>query len=66
MVNESGAFGFATVLTVIGLAIMLYGVSLNNGQSLNGVMIAGGTVIVVAFSILTAGVMTIEGGGHGA
>jgi len=61
MASESTTFGFATALTIIGLAIMLYGVTLNSGQAPNAVVAVGG-VVVVAFAVLTAGVMAIDGG----
>jgi len=60
MVNESATFTGAMLVLVVGLAILLYGVSLNSGQSLNTEMLAGGVVIVVAMGIHTAGVMALD------
>ena len=60
MVNESRTFGATVALTVVGLGIMLYGVSLNDGQALNAVMGAGSVVLVVALGVLTAGIMFVE------
>ena len=62
MASEPTTFGFATALTIIGLAIMLYGVTLNSGQAPNAAVAVGGVVVVVAFAVLTAGVMAIDGG----
>ena len=62
MASESTTFGFATALTIIGLAIMLYGVTLNSGQAPNTVVAVGGVVVVIAFAVLTAGVMAIDSG----
>ncbi|MDY6764393.1 MAG: hypothetical protein SV377_01690 [Halobacteria archaeon] len=50
----------ATLLIVVGLAILLYGVSLNSGQSINMPMIAGGVVVLVAMGIFAGGLMMLE------
>lgn len=60
MVNEARSFGLAFALVVVGLAILLYGVTLNHGESLNGVIAAGGGVVVVGVAILTLGVVRID------
>lgn len=60
MVNESRTFGAVVGLTVVGLLIMLYGVSLNSGQALNAPMLAGGGVLLVATAALTAGIGAIS------
>jgi len=60
MVNESRTFGSVVLLTLVGLVIMLYGVSLNAGQSLNTVVVAGGAVLIVALGLLVAGVDLLE------
>jgi len=60
MVNESFTFGLATVLLLGGLAVMLFGVSLNAGQALNAPLIAGGIVIVAAIGILSAGILGLD------
>jgi len=56
MVNESRTFGLVVLLTLAGLGVMLWGVTLNSGQALNTPMIAGGVVLVLATAILTAGI----------
>jgi hypothetical protein len=53
MANESTAFGFSTLTTVVGLLIMLYGVSLTSGEELTTFTIAGGIIVLVAISIHT-------------
>lgn len=60
MANETRTFGAATVLTVVGLAVMLYGVTLNNGLAFNGPMLAGGGVVAVAILLLVFGVARLE------
>lgn len=60
MVTETGTFAAATLLTVIGLAVMLYGVSLNNGTAFNGLMGAGGVIIGVGVASIVVAVMRLE------
>jgi hypothetical protein len=60
MVNQSRTFGFVVLLTVVGLAVMLYGVTLNNGASLNGPMLAGGGVLVAALAVLVGGIASLD------
>lgn len=62
MAKESTTFGLSMLLLLVGLAIMLYGVTLNNGQSLNATMLAGGTVAIVGVGVLTGGVLTLDSG----
>jgi hypothetical protein len=66
MSNESRTFGLSVALTLGGLAVLLYGVSLTSGQSTNLPMIAGGAIIVVAIAILSYGIMDLDApeGGH--
>ena len=64
MVNESATFTGATVVLVVGLVVMLYGVSLNAGQALNAPMLAGGVIVLVAVGIHTAGIMALDESGH--
>ena len=60
MVNETRDFGLATLLTVVGLAVMLWGVSLNNGTAFYGPMIAGGLVVAVGIGIILVSIMRLE------
>lgn len=60
MVSETGTFGWAVVLTVVGLVVMLYGVSLDNGTSFNPTMAAGGAVVAVGIGIILVGVLRLE------
>jgi hypothetical protein len=60
MVNESRTFAAVVALTIGGLAVMLYGVSLNAGQAMNNVMVAGGAVLIVALGLLTMGIDLID------
>jgi hypothetical protein len=60
MASQRMTFGSTLGLTVVGLAIMLYGVSLNNGAGPNAPIAAGGAVILSAFAILAAGVITLD------
>jgi len=59
MVNESRTFGAAAALTVAGLLVMLYGVYLDSGLAMNAPMVVGGTIIVVATTVLTVGIGAI-------
>ena len=63
MVNESAAFGLSLVGIVVGLAIMLYGVMLTAGQSMNTLMMVGGFVVLGAIGLHTATIMGL-GSGH--
>ncbi len=67
MVNESTMFGASLVGIMTGLGVLIYGVTLNNGEELNEIMLAGGVVVLAAFGLLTLGVARLEepeGGGH--
>ncbi|MDZ7702227.1 MAG: hypothetical protein U5J98_09295 [Halobacteriales archaeon] len=61
MVNETRDFGLATALTAVGLLVMLWGVTLNNGTAFNTPMIAGGAVVAVGIGIILVSVMRLEG-----
>jgi peptidoglycan/LPS O-acetylase OafA/YrhL len=58
MVNEARSFGLAILLVVVGLAVLLYGVTLNHGASLNPTIAAGG--VVVGIAVMTLGVVRID------
>jgi hypothetical protein len=60
MVNETRDFGLATLLTIAGLVILLWGVSLNNGTAFNQPMVVGGIVIGVGIGIIMVAVMRLE------
>jgi hypothetical protein len=60
MVNEARSFGLAVALALVGLAVLLYGVTLNNGEELNAVIATGGVIVVVGLAILTVGVVRID------
>jgi hypothetical protein len=60
MVNESRTFGTVVLLMLAGLAVMLWGVSLNSGLAVNTPMLAGGAILVVATALLTVGVGVLE------
>ncbi len=49
---------------VIGLAIMLYGVLLTAGQEMNAIMIAGGVVVLVPFSVMVYWTAKLPGQGE--
>lgn len=60
MVEERWTFGSATVITVIGLAVMLYGVYLTDGLAVNTIMGVGGAIVVVGIAVMTWGVGQLE------
>lgn len=66
MADESVTFGLSMLVTVVGLGILLYGVSLNAGLRLNGFMLAGGAVVFVAIAIHTGALMSIDDAHDGA
>lgn len=66
MASQRTTFGTALALTIGGLAIMLYGVSLNSGAAPNVPVAIGGVVIIAAFAILAAGVITLDSGSEAA
>lgn len=59
MVDESVTFGLGLVGTVLGLAVMLYGVSLTSGESLTTPTVVGGAIVLLAVGFHTYGVMTL-------
>ena len=63
MVNESAAFGLSLAGIVVGLVIMLYGVFLTAGQSMNTLMMVGGVIVLGAIGLHTATLMGL-GSGH--
>lgn len=60
MANESVTFGLTTLITVVGLAIMLYGVSLTSGLELTSYTIIGGVVVVGAIALHAVGLMSMD------
>lgn len=60
MVNETRDFGLATLLTIVGLAVLLWGVSLNNGTAFNQPMVAGGVIVAVGIGIILVAVRRLE------
>ena len=60
MVNESAAFGLSTLINVVGLVILLYGVKLTAGESLHTFMIVGGAIVLVAIAIHTGALMRLD------
>jgi len=65
MPEESTVFGIATLGVIAGCAVLIFGVTLNNGEELNAVMLAGGLVVLAAGGLLTAGVAGLDGPEHG-
>ncbi|PSP54447.1 hypothetical protein BRC82_09655 [Halobacteriales archaeon QS_1_67_19] len=62
MVRESTAFGLSTLVIVVGLAIMLYGIKLTAGIETNSLMLIGGGVVLAAVVLHTAAIMTLDSG----
>lgn len=60
MVNERLNFVLSMLGLVVGLAILLFGVAQNAGQSLNEAMIVGGVVVLAAFAGYTQWIMRLE------
>lgn len=60
MVNETRDFGLATLLTIVGLAVLLWGVSLNHGAAFNGPIVAGGLIVAVGIGIILVALMRLE------
>lgn len=60
MGNEPRNFGVATLLTVVGLVVMLYGVYLDTGLAFNEYMAAGGAVVAIGIGILVVAVTRLE------
>jgi hypothetical protein len=59
MVDESMTFGLGLVGVVLGLAVMLYGVSLTSGESLTTPTAVGGAIVLLAIGFHTYGVMAL-------
>ena len=67
MADESTVFGISLVGVLAGLAVLIYGVTLNNGEHLNELILAGGVIVLAGFGLLTLGIARIEdpeGGAH--
>jgi high-affinity Fe2+/Pb2+ permease len=67
MADESTVFGLSLAGVLAGLGVLIYGVTLNNGEELNEIMLAGGILVLAAFGLLTLGVARLEepeGGAH--
>lgn len=64
-VNESVAFPLSLAGIVVGIAVMLYGVSLNAGQALNTPMLAGSVAVLVSFAALALAVAGLDEGTGG-
>lgn len=60
MANEAVTFGLSTLVTVVGLLIMLYGVSLTSGMELTPYTIIGGVVVLGAVTLHTVGLMALD------
>lgn len=60
MVSEGRLFDASIVLTVVGLVVMLYGVSLSAGAAVNTPMAAGGAIVAVGIGLIMVGVMRVE------
>lgn len=60
MVDERLNFAVSMLGLVVGLAILLFGVMQNAGQSLNEAMIVGGVVVLAAFAIYTRWIMGLD------
>ncbi|PSQ48995.1 hypothetical protein BRD15_04410 [Halobacteriales archaeon SW_6_65_15] len=60
MATESITFGLSTLVTVVGLLIMLYGVKLTDGLAVSTPMIIGGVVVLGAIGLHTAGLMALD------
>jgi len=60
MASDSIPFVASIVLTLVGMAIILYGVSLNYGESINMPMMAGGVVLLLGIGVLTQWVIAVD------
>ena len=60
MANDSPAFIVSTLTVVVGLLIMLYGVSLTSGEELTTFTIAGGLIVLAAIGIHTGALLRME------
>lgn len=64
MVNEPRDFGLATLLTIVGLVVLLWGVTLNNGTAFNQPMLVGGLIVGAGIGIILVSVMRLEESGN--
>jgi hypothetical protein len=64
MVSESTMFSLAMGVLLAGLAVMLYGVTLNNGAALNPTIAIGGVVAIGGVLVLTRGIMSLDPAGE--
>lgn len=62
MVDESVTFGLSALGNVVGIVLLLYGVSLTAGQELTTPMVVGGVVILAAIALHTAALASLDGG----
>ena len=60
MRSDSIPFVLTMVLTVLGLGIILYGVTLNYGAAFNGPMLAGGVGLLLGIGALTAWIISLD------
>lgn len=60
MGNQTRDFSLAVLLTVVGLAVMLYGVYLDTGLVFNEFMAAGGAIVGVGIAIIVLAVLRLE------
>lgn len=60
MATDSAVFGGSTLVVVIGLVIMLYGVTLNAGESMNVPMGVGGIIALAAVAVMALRVARLE------
>ena len=52
MASERTFLGAMLLLVAVGMTIMLYGVFLTSGQSVNAIMVAGGVVTVLPIAAM--------------
>lgn len=64
MVNDSVGFGALLVGVAIGLVIMIYGVTLTAGQSVNAPTIVGGAISLGAVFLMTLRIFRLETPAH--
>lgn len=64
MAWDSAAFDLGIVGVIVGMVVLLYGVSLNAGQSLNAVMVVGGLIGLVSIFVMTVDTVRVGSGGH--
>jgi hypothetical protein len=67
MGDDWKTFGLSLAAILAGLGVLIYGVTLTNGEHLNELILAGGVIVLSGFGVLTLGVAGLEepeGGGH--